>query len=134
MPHKCVRCGAIYDDNDEVVLKGCPKCGSRLFFFIRKDIIEEDKEVMEKVDELTKNLDEESIIQIEEDIREIIAEQEEEQEEEDKPIILDVESIFMPEPGKYELNLEKLFKKQPLVFKLEDGKYVIDLKNLFRKE
>ena len=41
--------------------------------------------------------------------------------------MLDIESIRVLKPGKYELDLIHLFKGEPLVFKLEEGKYVIDL-------
>ncbi|MBS3143917.1 hypothetical protein J4446_03535, partial [Candidatus Woesearchaeota archaeon] len=32
MPHQCVRCGNMYEDGSEEILKGC-SCGSRFFFF-----------------------------------------------------------------------------------------------------
>ena len=37
-------------------------------------------------------------------------------------------------PGKYELDLVHMFKKDPLVVKLDEGKYVIDLPQAFKKE
>ena len=43
-----------------------------------------------------------------------------------KPIVLDLESIRIVKPGKYELDLVQLFKKQPLIYKLDEGKYVKD--------
>lgn len=54
--------------------------------------------------------------------------------EDEQPVILDIESIKILKPGKYELDLVNLFKKeQPLIYKLEDGKYVIDLVESFKK-
>ena len=49
-------------------------------------------------------------------------------EEEDIPVILDLESIKVIRPGKFELDVVNLFdKKRPLIYKLEEGKYIIDL-------
>ena len=42
MPHQCVRCNTFYDDGASEILKGC-KCGGKLFFFIKKDKLEEAK-------------------------------------------------------------------------------------------
>ena len=49
----------------------------------------------------------------------------------DKPVILDIESINILKPGKYELDIVELFKGKPLIYKLEEGKYVIDLASTF---
>ncbi|MFQ5475197.1 MAG: Zn-ribbon containing protein, partial [Candidatus Nanoarchaeia archaeon] len=46
MPHQCVRCNTFYDNGSSEILKGC-KCGSRLFFFIRKEALEKAKKVTE---------------------------------------------------------------------------------------
>jgi len=35
MPHKCTKCGRIYKDGDEALLRGC-KCGNRRFYYLRK--------------------------------------------------------------------------------------------------
>ena len=66
--------------------------------------------------------------QVEKDVKDLIG-----VEEPDKPVVLDLESIRILKPGKYELDLVHLFKKDPLVFKLEEGKYIIDLPEAFRK-
>lgn len=50
------------------------------------------------------------------------------EEKQDIPVILDLESVRVLKPGKYELDIVNLFsKKRPLIYKLEEGKYVIDL-------
>ena len=52
----------------------------------------------------------------------------------EKPVVLDIESIEILKPGKYKLDLVKLFKtKEPLIYKLEDGKYMVDLVESFKK-
>ena len=123
MPHRCVRCGHMYDDGAEEILKGC-NCGSRLFFFVKQKDLEE-------ADEIIENLTDSDKKQIEDDVYEIIGVQ----KEEEKPIVLDLESIKIKKPGKFELDLVNLFNKdQPLVYKLEEGKYVIDLAESFMRD
>lgn len=122
MPHQCVRCSTLFPDGAQEILKGC-QCGARLFFYIKKKHIEEGKEIIN-------NLSHEEKVQIETDIAEIMAIKNEDQ---DRPVILDIEAIRVLQPGKYELDLVHLFKKDPLIIKLEEGKYMIDLGQLFAK-
>jgi len=121
MPHQCVRCGTFYDDGAQEILKGC-SCGAKLFFYVKK-------EKMEKAKEIAENLTKKEKKNIEKDVYEIMG-----REEEEKPVVLDLESIRILKPGKFELDLVHLFnKKDPLVFKLEEGKYVIDLAESFKR-
>ncbi len=122
MPHQCVRCNTLYQDGANEILKGC-KCGAKLFFFIRKQQLEEGKKILT---ELTP----EEKVRVEEDVKELIGLP----EDPEKPVILDLESIRILKPGKYELDLVHLFKKDPLVFKLEEGKYMIDLPEAFKRK
>ena len=123
MPHQCVRCSSLYPDGAQEILRGC-NCGGRLFFFIKQKQIEEGKELLS-------NLTVEEKKHIEEDVAEILHLK---HEEEDAPVVLDIEAIRVLKPGKYELDLVHLFKKDPLIIKLDEGKYVIDLPQLFKKE
>lgn len=123
MPHQCVRCNAFYDDGAKEILSGC-SCGARLFFYIKKQRVEEGKE-------LVSNLTDEDKKNIEEDVAEIFHIK---QEDPDKPVVLDLEAIRVLKPGQYELDLVHLFKKDPLIIKLEEGKYFIDLAQAFKKE
>lgn len=62
--------------------------------------------------------------QIEKDIREITGMDKKPEE----PVILDLESVRVLKPGKFEIDIVNLFSKhRPLIYKLEEGKYVIDL-------
>lgn len=122
MPHQCVRCNTIYPDGANEILKGCT-CGARLFFYIRKQHLEEGKKLLS-------NLSQEEKKQVEEDVKELIGME----KDPDRPVILDLESIRILKPGKYQLDLVHLFKKDPLVFKLEEGKYIIDLPQAFQKK
>ena len=47
-------------------------------------------------------------------------------EDETQPVILDLESIRVIKPGKYEIDLVSLINRKPIVFKIDEGKYLID--------
>ena len=121
MPHQCVRCNAFYDEKAQEVLKGC-SCGGRMFFFIKK-------EKLEKMKEMTANLTTAEKEQIEEDVREIVGQTEDNEE----PVVLDLETVRIMEPGKYELDIVQLFKNEPLIYKVDEGKYIIDLIRSFKE-
>jgi len=123
MPHQCVRCNVFYEDGAQELLKGCG-CGGRLFFFIKKEKIEDMKKLAEE-----SNLTQKDKEQIEHDIFDLVGSE----IDKDQPVILDLEAIRIMRPGKYELDLVHLFKNEPLIFKLEDGKYMIDLIQSFQK-
>lgn len=117
MPHQCVRCNTFYDDGANELLKGCA-CGSKLFFYVK------DKK---KVQQVTANLSDEEKVQIEEDVRDLVGVHDDEQ-----PVILDLESVKIAKPGKYEIDLVNIFKGEPLIYKMADGKYMIDLPSSFQ--
>ena len=123
MPHQCVRCNTLYDDGANEIIKGC-SCGGRLFFFIKKEKLEEAKKVTDNL-----QLTEEDKEQMEKDVFDLVGHDIDSEE----PVILDLEAIRVSKPGKYELDLVHLFKGEPLIFKLEDGKYMIDLVQSFDK-
>ncbi|MBU0470776.1 MAG: Zn-ribbon domain-containing protein [Nanoarchaeota archaeon] len=123
MPHQCVRCSTFYPDGAEEILKGC-SCGARLFFYIKKKDLDYGKE-------LVSSLSEEDKETIEKDIGEILHVKD---EDANKPVVLDIEAIRVLKPGKYELDLVHLFKKDPLIIKLEEGKYMIDLPQAFKRK
>ena len=121
MPHQCVRCGSLYQDGSNEILSGC-SCGGKLFFFVKKEKLEEVKNAQVTLSKKEKK-------QIERDVFDLIGDS----AKSDKPVVLDFESIRVLKPGKYELDLVNLFKDRPLVYKLDEGKYMIDLPESFKK-
>jgi len=122
MAYRCVHCSKIYDDDSDEIISGCSNCKSKFFFYIREEKLKEilaNKDLMPELSSREKK-------QIESDVRDIVG-----AEDMESPIFLDFESISIIKPGKYLLDLAKLFAKdKPKVYKLEDGKYIIDLSNL----
>jgi len=121
MPHQCVRCNKLYPDGSSELLRGCPSCGGKFFFYIQK-------EDMEQAKEITQDLTSKDKDQIEQDVMDIVGGH----IDSSQPVFLDFESIRILKPGSYELDLVQIFKGKPLVYKLEDGKYIIDLVSTFQ--
>ena len=121
MPHQCVHCSKIIDIGSKEILEGCDNCGGKFFFYIRDEQVAKieasKKLVMPEFDKVDKR-------QVEEDVRGILG-----IEDEEKPVILDMESIRILQPGKFEIDLVSLFNRKPIIFKLEEGKYIIDLES-----
>ena len=121
MPHQCVRCDKFYESSKKEILEGC-SCGSKLFFFVKK-------EKLDKFKALTTNLSHSDKKQIEMDVFDIL-----DDEKSSDPVVLDLESIRVLKPGKFEIDVVHLMKKDPVVYKLEEGKYVVDILKSFNKE
>ena len=67
MPHQCVRCNKFYDDGAAEILKGCD-CGGKLFFYIRKEKLEE-------VKNMTSDITEDEAKEIEQDVFDLVRHQ-----------------------------------------------------------
>lgn len=116
MPHQCTKCSRIIPIGSKELIEGCVNCGSRFFFYIREEQLENLKNQVIEIPE-------EERVTIEKDIREMAG-----IVDENEPVILDIESIRAIGPGKYEIDVVNLFNKdRPLIYKVEEGKYVIDL-------
>ena len=127
MPHQCTKCGKIFPDAAEELLKGCA-CGSKFFYYIKQEKFEllqgEARKVMTELDKADKE-------QIEKDIRELTGLD----KRPDEPVILDLESVRVLKPGKFEIDIVNLFSKnRPLIYKLGEGKYIIDLASSLKTE
>ena len=123
MPHQCVRCGKFYDDGSDIILKGC-ECGAKLFFFVRQSAIEKAKNA-------TADLSTEEKVEIEKEIFDLMDVTPDTNSE---PVVLDFESIRVLKPGKFEIDLVKLFdKNKPTVYKIGEGKYMIDIAETFEQ-
>jgi len=127
--HRCVHCGKFYQDASKELLEGC-SCGSKFFFYMKQEQVNELNADKEKEIELPIEFKQADKNQIEKDIRDIMKDV-----KEDQPVILDLESIRVLGPGKFEIDVVNLFnKKLPVIYKLEEGKYIIDLASSMKVE
>ncbi len=123
MAYKCVHCGDLYADGSAELLTGCGQCKSKFFFYIKEEKLKEIQQQRQQQELLVPKLSSAEKEQMEKDVREIVG-----IEEKEEPVFLDFESVKVLKPGKYLLDLQKLFAKdKPHVYQLEDGKYIVDL-------
>jgi len=121
MPHQCVHCSKIIEPSSREILEGCSDCGGKFFFYIRD---EQAKKIKESNEMPIPEFDKVDKVKVEEDVREIL-----DIKDEEKPVILDLESIRIIKPGKFEIDLVSLINQRPIVFKIEEGKYIIDIES-----
>ena len=122
MPHQCVHCSKIIEVGSKEILEGCSDCSGKFFFYIRDEQAEKIKKAREIPIPEFNTVDKK---QVEEDVRSILK-----IEDESKPVILDLESIRVLNPGKFEIDIVSLMNRRPIVFKLQEGKYLIDIEGL----
>ena len=122
MPHQCVHCSKIIEVGSKEILEGCSSCGGKFFFYIRDEQAEKIKASKKELIPEFNTVDKK---QVEEDVRSILK-----IEDEDKPVILDLESVRVLNPGKFEIDIVSLMNRRPIVFKLQEGKYLIDIEGL----
>ena len=122
MPHQCVHCSKILDVGSKEILEGCGDCGGKFFFYIRDEQAEKIKISKEEVIPEFNSLDKRKV---EQDVRSILN-----VEDDEKPVILDLESVRILGPGKFELDIVSLMNRKPIVFKVSEGKYLIDIEGL----
>lgn len=83
---------------------------------------------MKQPQDIAVNLSDDEKKQIEDDIHELA-----DLEDHDAPVVLELESVNVKQQGKFELDLVRLFKGDPLIFRIQEGKYIIDVAETFRR-
>ena len=123
MPHQCVKCSRIITVGSKEIIAGCNDCGGRFFFYIK------DEQLKQLKDAPIVEIPEEEKDKVEKDIREMAG-----IKDENAPVILDIESVRVTGPGKFEIDVVNLFKKDmPVIYQLEEGTYIIDIASTFQK-
>jgi len=104
------------------ILEGCGDCGGKFFFYIRD---EQAVRLKEKAEEPIPEFNTIDKKKVESDVRSILDAQDEE-----RPVVLDLESVKVLGPGRFELDIVSLMNRKPVVFKVSEGKYLIDIEGL----
>ncbi|KKG14473.1 hypothetical protein EO98_05905 [Methanosarcina sp. 2.H.T.1A.6] len=138
MPHRCTRCGTIFEDGDSVILSGCPSCGWNKFLYVKiepEDLENQGRLVLEeqKLD-LEASLDE-AVRNIDEALASGEIDRGQQSENENKTEEERVESVRILGPGSYELNLDSLLERKELVMAIrEEGSYALHLPSVFNQQ
>lgn len=149
MPHKCLKCGTTYQDNDSNILRGCTKCGSIFFLYLKTGAEEQQiKEIQKELETKNTSLEQELSKQIEvkkvevkqaeraveKQIEKVVAKEKVQKAKGIAKEKFGIETVRIPKEGVYEINIEGLMKKRPLII-LEQGKvYFIHLPSAFESE
>jgi hypothetical protein len=137
MPHRCTRCGTIFEDGDSVILSGCPKCGWNKFLYAKRE--SESSETQKKPAMDKQKLDLESSLDgvVRSIDKALASEQENKKQELETERIAEgerVESVRILGPGSYELNLDSLLERTELVMAIkEEGSYAVHLPSVFKQ-
>ncbi len=92
--HRCIKCVQEYQDSEDLILKGCPKCGSKFFEFHQEGKVKEIKEI--------KGNSVETIMVKEHGVYEVNLES----------LISDESVIISDEEGKYLIDINYILKKK----------------------
>ena len=135
MPHRCTKCGAVFEDGDSVILTGCPECKWNKFLYVKAEEV-----TVNANPALEKSQPEASDWNIEERIAEKEGKSIDDMLEDiDRALDSDdvnkkdlnpdrVDSIRILDSGSYELNLGSIMGKEEIVVGIkEEGQYAIDL-------
>lgn len=126
------------------MLKGCPECGGKKFFYTRQPLGTEERQRLlekEKVDmdavahivEERGSEDEEWLHVQPDNIKDILREIQEKKQQVAKEIEEEsekVESIDVDDPGSYRINVKRLLDDESVIIH-KDGSYLIHLPSLF---
>jgi len=116
MPHRCTKCGRLYEDGDMNILNGCI-CGNNKFLYVPKETISKEIDLIEE-----REINENEI--------EIIKTSKSDKEKEE-----DIDCVKIISPGQYEINIENLLKIDGLIIELqEEGRYIIHLPSLLKRK
>ncbi|KAA0003304.1 MAG: hypothetical protein DRN33_04985 [Thermoplasmata archaeon] len=147
MPHQCLKCGKIFEDGSADILKGCPVCGGKKFFYTKKPLSEEERKKLleeseidlEAIEEIVKERakeEKEEWLHIEpKNVKELLREIEKKKEEVAESLSKqrnEVESISVKELGEYSINLKRLMEDESIIIQ-KDGSYMIHLPSLLTK-
>jgi len=121
MPHKCIKCGREFEDGSTQILRGCPSCSGKKFLYVKED--ERHADVLEEK-RLETLIEEKSEAVLE--VKHIPLKETE--------FYNRIETIRILEPGKYELNIEKLAKSDEMIYGIgKEGKYVVDISSMAKQ-
>ncbi|MEM1513550.1 MAG: Zn-ribbon containing protein [Candidatus Thermoplasmatota archaeon] len=129
MAHQCLNCGKIFTDT-KIIEKGCPNCGGKFFYYIRKPIeLEKRKKIQKKIEEKIFEVEREKV----ENIMKRMEAEKERVEKEAEEMVKKIESINIKEIGDYEINVKKLVEDGSIIIRRE-GVYFIYLPSLLKKK
>ena len=115
MPHRCMNCGILHEDESKELIEGC-QCGSSLFMYESSDQDTGETEV-EQAQEI-----------VEDAVRSGPS------DTENVKFKFNLDSIAVQEEGVYDINISKLLDEVPIIVKKQEGSYHLHLPSAFNPE
>ncbi|MDD4332220.1 MAG: Zn-ribbon domain-containing protein [Methanosarcinaceae archaeon] len=151
MPHRCTKCGTLFEDGDPVILKGCSNCGWNKFLYVRKEQPHSEnkprpnpssspgptaKSSASPLAEVVKHIDAALALEASSSDSKIYKiDPKEEQETAPAAEEKRVESVRLINTGTYELNIEALLNRDELVVGYkEEGAYAVHLPSILKNQ
>jgi hypothetical protein len=149
MPHKCLKCGNIYQDNDSTILRGCTHCGSIFFLYIKTGAEEQQmqeiqkeletkntslEQELEKQIEVRKSEVKKAEIAVEKKIEKVVAKEKVKEAKRITKGKFGIETVRIPREGVYEINIEGLMNKRPIIILEQERVYFIHLPSAFETD
>lgn len=119
MPHKCTRCGKIYTEKDEKILRGCD-CGNRMFLYYRKL----GKGEAKKLEKGARKVKSRALSKMVKDI---------EVGGEKSQTLPELGNIKVSE-GIYSIDVASLMSGEPVIVEGSEGEYLLSLSSLFEEK
>lgn len=132
MPHRCTKCGAVFQDGDSVILTGCPECKWNKFLYFKEEegtaqpsVSDASPAAAREMEKLPEEEQNKSIDSMLEEIDRAL-DSDDVKKKELNPDRVD--SIRILGTGSYELNLGSIMENEEIVVGIkEEGQYAIDL-------
>lgn len=153
MPHQCLKCGKIFEEGSNQLLKGCPVCNGNHFFYTKEPLNEENRKSLNE--KLKKDLNSKLVEIINEQANELIKEtnwiniKSKDINDEIEKCIAKTKKLTPDNKENIEIITEEKYRKEiiekieteakksnePETINIEEpGKYRIDIKGLLEEE
>ena len=146
--HKCIKCAKVYEDDDVPLFSGC-KCGSKFFVSLVPGQETEVEKLIGASDEeldALKNATDLEILKVDQNARPIRPtsgkspsapppepKKPPQPREVSTKAAFGVETVRMPKPGVYDINIEALLRGKPVVIFSNGRTYIIQLATAFKE-
>ncbi|MDH7506761.1 MAG: Zn-ribbon containing protein [Candidatus Thermoplasmatota archaeon] len=153
MPHQCLKCGKIFKEGSNQLLKGCPVCNGNHFFYTKEPLNEEKRKSLNE--KLNKDINSKLVQIINDQAKELVKEtnwiniKTEDLNEEIEKFLAKTKKIIPNNKENIEIITEEKYRKEniekiehetskfnePETINIEEpGKYRIDVKGLLEQE
>ncbi|MFC1454827.1 Zn-ribbon domain-containing protein [Candidatus Undinarchaeota archaeon] len=137
--HKCLKCGKIYEKEEDVpIISGC-ECGSKFFVFLKEEDKEDttavlDRVTLDELDKIEQRIIEKKESETSKSISQKISKETTTLSIPKKKGSFGIETVKTVKPGVYEINIEALLSGAPFIVLQKGETYIIHLSSVFKSK